>query len=376
MIEQVIHIIDSLSIGGAQKLLVTFGMEAKKRGLQTRVISLQPPVENHVSAELKALGVQIDYFPAKGLLNLPRIWSIFRYLQKQQQQVVQTHLMYANFIGGLAAFLAKTPFIATLHLAGDDKRFSKFQILLENWVLRYFASRILGISSLTTEFHQHRFGKKSVTTVLNAAPDFLPVSSSRAMDLRESLALKDARVVIAVGRFSPQKAFDDLIRAFAIVHRQYPNIVLLLVGDGKMRLTWEELARDLQLSDFIRFAGSRNDVPDLLSISDVFALSSIAEGMPLVVMEAMMAGLPVVATSVGELPKVINDKCGILVPPQQPEVLAAAILSILTDQPKLQEMGACARQYALENFASTAWMEKLLGLYLEVIAESTPKVQR
>ena len=113
-----------------------------------------------------------------------------------------------------------------------------------------------------------------------------------------------------------------------------------------------------------------------MSISDLFALSSIAEGMPLVVMEAMMAGLPVVATSVGELPKVINANCGVLVPPQQPDVLAAAILSILTDQPKLQEMGTCARQYALENFASSAWMEKLLALYREVIAESKPKVQR
>ena len=73
------------------------------------------------------------------------------------------------------------------------------------------------------------------------------------MDLRESLAIKDARVVIAVGRFSPVKAFDDLIRAFALVHQQYPNIVLLLVGDGKMRPAWEELANDLQLSQSIRF---------------------------------------------------------------------------------------------------------------------------
>ena len=87
MIEQVIHIIDSLSVGGAQKLLVTFGMEAKKRGLQTRVVSLQPPVENQVSAELKALGVQLDYFPAKGLLNLTRIWRLRRYLQKQKRRL-------------------------------------------------------------------------------------------------------------------------------------------------------------------------------------------------------------------------------------------------------------------------------------------------
>jgi glycosyltransferase involved in cell wall biosynthesis len=126
----------------------------------------------------------------------------------------------------------------------------------------------------------------------------------------------------------------------------------------------------LQLSNSVVLAGERNDVPQLLASSDVYASSSHREGLPLTVLEAMMAGLPVVATSVGDIPNVVTQDTGVIVPPHQPAKLAAALEELLTNPEKRQAMGQAAQQRARNEYSVDAWMKKYLALYQDVLAAS------
>ena len=123
-----------------------------------------------------------------------------------------------------------------------------------------------------------------------------------------------------------------------------------------------------RLSQSVILIGERTDVPQLLASSDVFASSSHREGLPLAVLEAMMAGLPVVATSVGDIPNVVTSDTGVLVPPHQPEQLAAALEDLLKNPEKRKAMGRAAQERAWNEYSVDAWMKKHIALYQEVLA--------
>lgn len=367
MVRHIVHIIDSLPIGGAQKLLVTFAREAQKRSLETEIICLKDAVDPQVGADLQACGVAITFFPANNLLNLARIWNITRYLRYMKPDVIQSHLTYANIIGGLTGYAAGIPVVATLHSAGQDRHYSKARVKLESWILRHVDRGVIAVGSNTANAHKPRLGSQRISVVFNAIYEEDTLSPAERLVIRQEIMADDQKtLLISVGRFSPVKAFDDLIRAFEVAHRVDNQTVLALVGDGIMREPWKKLAADLQLSDSVKFLGSRGDVPRLLQASDLYVSSSMVEGMPLAVMEAMSAGLPVVATGVGDLPDMINPACGGLVPAGQPQQLAEAILATISNRQKMRDMGEHARQYAVDNFSSAAWMDKLMAIYAEI----------
>lgn len=367
MVRHIVHIIDSLPIGGAQKLLVTFAHEAQKRSLRTEIICLKSAVDLQVGTDLRACGVSITFFQAKSLLNLVRLWKITRYLRKTKPDVIQTHLTYANIIGGLAGAAAGIPVVATLHSAGKDRRYSKAREKLESWIIRHVVRRVIAVGSNTANSHKPRLGNQKISVVLNAVHEADALTpAERTVIKQEIMADERKTLIISVARFSPVKAFDDLIRAFNIVHQAEAQTMLVLVGDGAMREPWEKLAAELHLTDSVKFLGNRGDVPGLLQASDLFVSSSVVEGMPLAVMEAMSAGLPIIATSVGDLPDMINPACGVLVPPREPQQLADAIITTLSNRQKMKEMGNNARQYAASHFGSAAWMDKLMAIYAEI----------
>ena len=127
---------------------------------------------------------------------------------------------------------------------------------------------------------------------------------------------------------------------------------------------------ELDLQNDVFLLGSRNDVPRLLAAADVYVNSSLREGTPVSVLEAMAAGLPIIATAVGENPFLLSREAGILVPPGQPEKLAAAIIFLLVSPQKRIELGSAARIRIKENYERTTWSRSLLSLYGEVIPEA------
>ena len=168
----------------------------------------------------------------------------------------------------------------------------------------------------------------------------------------------------SLGRLDSQKGYDVLLHALAAL----PEAALVLVGDGPERRPLEALAADLGVGDRVRFAGWQAEPRRLLTTFDVFALPSRFEGFPLAIVEAMLAELPVVATAVGSVPEAVRaDETGLLVPPDDPVTLAAALRRLLDDPPLRLRLGEAGRRLAVERFTATAMARSFERLYEEIL---------
>jgi L-malate glycosyltransferase len=191
-----------------------------------------------------------------------------------------------------------------------------------------------------------------------------PVAVPRR-ELRHRLGLSpDRRYIATVARFHPVKDHPTLFRAFAEIARVRPDVDLLLAGDGPTRPQLERLAADLGIAERVRFLGIRWDVPDLLSATDVFALTSVTEAASLTLMEAMAAGRPVVVTDVGGNPELVRDGVdGCLFPRGDAAAGAGAMLRLLDDPAFAAACGRAARERALERFSLARTVDRYYGLY-------------
>jgi glycosyltransferase involved in cell wall biosynthesis len=171
-------------------------------------------------------------------------------------------------------------------------------------------------------------------------------------------------LVGSLGRLHPQKGFSDLLTAFAQVRQRVSSVRLFVAGDGELRDDLEAQARSLGIAAAVTFAGVRADVSEILAALDVFVLPSLWEGMPNAVLEAMAAGLPVVATAVGGTPEVVVDRVtGLLVPPQDPGALARAIERLLRDPGLRRTMGRAGRRRVERHFHIQETVRQVQDLY-------------
>ena len=172
--------------------------------------------------------------------------------------------------------------------------------------------------------------------------------------------------IVAVGRLAAQKGQDLLLRALPRVRAAAGPLTLTLVGDGPDRARLEALAAELDLGDAVRFAGRVTDVRPALAEADLFVLPSRFEGHPLALLEAMDAGLPIVATAVAGNAETLRADEGLLAAPEDPEALAAAMLTLLLDRERAARLGAAARRGAAERYSMDTMTARLLGVFRAV----------
>lgn len=211
-----------------------------------------------------------------------------------------------------------------------------------------------------------------VLRVIHNGVDIGARGRSRAA-VRAELGLGDEPVCITVANIRPEKDYPTLVRACARLRDEGVRLGVLAVGEGPDRPAVEALARSYGLGpDRLRFLGARNDVPDLLRAADIFVLSSALEGLPLALLEAMAAGLPVVATAAGGVPEVVQHGVhGFIVPTGSPGELAAAMEALASDRDLLLEAGARAFAHARDRCSLAAMASKYEALYDEVCSAAT-----
>jgi glycosyltransferase involved in cell wall biosynthesis len=174
--------------------------------------------------------------------------------------------------------------------------------------------------------------------------------------------LADGLVIGSLGRLHPQKGYDLLVRALV----ELPDVTAVLVGDGQERSRLERLATDLGIADRLRIMGWRDDPRSYLDGFDVFVLPSRYEGFPLSVLEAMHAGVPVVAADVGSTGEALADGGGVLVPPEDPVALARTLADLLGDGARRAALGARGREVALRDYTTRAMADRYVELYDEL----------
>jgi glycosyltransferase involved in cell wall biosynthesis len=177
-----------------------------------------------------------------------------------------------------------------------------------------------------------------------------------------------ARVVGMIARMAENKDPHTLVDAMVEVHRRCPDVHLIFAGTGPLEEQVRQHIAQVGAEEYIHLLGLRRDVPDILHAIDIFVLSSHLEGQPLAVIEAMSAQRPIVATDVGGNSILLDGgRCGVLVPPRDPQAMAAAILQLLTDREKAQQLALNARQRFLEQFTVDAMGKRYLEVYQQAI---------
>lgn len=368
---RIAQIIDSMGMGGAQKLLVTFA-EALPAEHELTVVELNANghPDSQFRPQLREMGVSLIDFTANRLMNVQRMRGLFQYLKQEQFDVAHTHLTYANFMGLWLADIVGIPAVASLHNVQRSSK-NQMRLKLEDWSLQNFARRIIAVGYTVAEVNQSFYPNHELVTIPNAISLLEPVADEVAAEARGALLGDEVTrpLLLSVGRLHPQKGYHLLIEAMGMLRETHPEALLCIAGDGSLR---PELAAQIEqsgLSEQVRLLGAREDVPVLMAASDLLVSSSLWEGLPVVVLEAMSAGLPVVATTVGDVPRVVHEEVGLLVPPSDSAALAAAVGTLLADETRRRAMGQAAMAHVRAEYSAAVWMERLLGLYQKVIDE-------
>ncbi len=330
-------------------------------------------------AEAADLGVEVFPVSLKGELDLSSdtgaVLGIARLLKKRRVDILHAHSSKAGLVGRLAARLAGTPTVFfTAHNSifyEEWPGYKKTAVSLAEKVLAHGTSRVITVSESLREeiIVRERLDPDKVVTVYNGIePEKFKTVGPRAV-LRERLHLPaDGRVVGTIARLAPQKGVCYLIQAAALIPPDQRPL-FLVVGEGPLRGELEALARDTGVADRVVFAGARSDIPLVLAALDLLVLPSITEGLPLVLLEAMAASVPVVATRVGGVPEaVVEGETGILVPPQNAAALAGAINAILTAPDLARKFGAVGRERVSKLFTVRKMVDLTTDLYREALA--------
>jgi len=322
-------------------------------------------------------GYRVFYISRKKFFRLPNllgIWKLLRVLKHQKVDILHSHGHKATIYGTIAAKLAGIHIVLS-HVPGlnrSKRRRRKFM----NWIVLRWVNKIL-----TT-------GEAVRKDVLRNNPvvrpeQVIPIGNSIDYDrfsqvhitkqqAKENLAIKtDAFVFGTVGRLVPTKGYNYLIEAFTQVKQHLPSALLVFVGSGRLHNQLKEQAAESGFAEDIIFLGRRDDVPQLMRAMDVFVLSSVAEGMPRAMLEAMAAGVPCIATNVGGVAEILeNGKFAMMAEANDTNALAKAMAEMTGKSvEEREELAAKAKQHVSENYVHEVVIEKLQSVYEQVRLE-------
>ncbi len=372
---RVLWLIKGLGAGGAEQLLVNSLPHLDRSRYDYHVAYILPWKDDNVPY-FKDQGIPVHCLEGGNPLDLRVVPRLRRLLERLRIDVLDSHLPYSGVVGRLAARQAGTPAVLyTEHSLAVQRQLSglHFVSFVANTLSYGMNDLVLAVSRDTfRDVSRFTFGRVPVRLVYNGIPldafDRTGITPGRA-----ALGVPTHHKVVGhVATFTPKKRQRDLLHAAKLVIEEDPDVSFVLVGKGALRGDLESLASELGISDHVIFPGFVPDLTAALACFDVFALSSLYEGLPTVAIEAMALGVPVVATWVGGTPEIVNqDHDGILVPPYDPPALARGILRLLADDRLRSEMRARAQQSVRSKFDIRRRVGEVESIYDEVLSAST-----
>jgi glycosyltransferase involved in cell wall biosynthesis len=359
-----------MGMGGADKQLLSAAEEMRARGYQVFIVSLTPL--GPMGLEAQSLGIPIESLEMRRGVADPRgLLRLVRLARRYKPDVLHSHMVHANLMARALRLFVRVPVtVSTIHNIFEGGRLRMAAYRLSNALVDQMT---IVSEAAADRFVTERIVPRSLLRVVPNGVDtdrFRNLPAGTRERLRREWGVEGEFVWLAVGRFEIAKDYPNLLRAFVSVRQQHPEAVLLLVGRGSLQGDTEALARGLGLGGAVRFLGVRQDIPEVMNAADGYVMSSAWEGMPIVLLEAAAAALPIVATTVGGNEEVVRDgESGFLVPPRDHEALAKA-MGRLVAMPEAQRraMGERGREHVRSHYGLSRVVERWEALYREVLA--------
>lgn len=359
--------VDSLDVGGAERHVVDLVLALRREG---HAVTVACSVLGSLAEPLEAARVPVRPLVGeivKRRVSLPYAMGLRNILRRESFDLVHAHVYSSAAASALATAGTGIPLVVTEHTEalwqGTHGR------LFSAWMYRRVA-RVIAVSDAIRRRLIERDGvpPARITVVPNSVPPAREVHGD-VLPLPADLA-GGGPVVGVVARLQPEKGVTSFLRAAAHVARELPTARFVVVGDGPLRREMLGLAEDLGVRDCVLFLGFRPDAQALIELMDVVAVPSVSEGTPLVVLEAMAAGVPVVASRVGGIPgQIRNGQEGLLIPPGDPRALADALLDLLRDPERARRMGEAGRLRASTEFSHENMVRRVEGLYRAALTD-------
>lgn len=367
---RIAYCIDTMQIGGTELNALRTAERIDRSRFEISVISLQP--DGPLAERYRTAGIPVHPYRLTSLYAADTVRQgirLARWLRRERIEILHCHDLYANLFGAPWGRMARVGTVITsrrwLHALPNRQLEIANRVMFRvgHWVLVNSAAVAKSVAT-TDRVPRHR-----VLEVSNFVGDgaFAPLPARVEADIRAELALPaDAFIVGCIARLAPVKDHATLLRAVHRLAAKWPRLHLMLVGDGESRPEIESLATQLGIRDRVHFAGFRANEPNLHHMFDVSALTSLSEGFPNSLVEAMAAGRPVIATAVGGNVDAVRDDTGFLVPVGAPDDVAAALERLMSDDALRLRMGSAAREVAYREYHAGSVIPKLEQLYLKL----------
>lgn len=366
---RIAHIISALGRGGMEFAVARLAVEQKKMGHDVHVICIRDkgPTEQF----LKNGGVPVHLCAFKSRLHPASVWKLRRLLRQLKADVVQTHNYRPNVSGVVAAKLASVPAVIS-----SLRTVNRWDNARQFWMDRLLCLWRDAVVCVSDEVRKQYLAKikwrpQIFHVIYNGIDSALLAPRPKATHLFEQYNLPpDGYYIISVARLVPIKDHATLLRAFKNILDVQPAARLLILGDGTLKDELTELAKSLGLHERAHFVGHQDNTPEWLSISNIFILSTHVEGFSSAILEAMAAGLPVIATKVGgNIESVQDSVTGFLTPPQDADAIAEKALLLMRDPLLVQSLGEAGRRIVHSKFTIQTNAQNTIALYRKILAK-------
>lgn len=366
--DRLAYVIGELGKGGAEYQLYELLRGLDRTRFEAALFVLS--AGGYWSERIRELDVPVHVIERRGSADVLRVVRLRRALKAFAPDVLQTVLWSANVYGRLAAVGLGIPLVVTAERNVIAR--PRWQIAVERGLDPVTDLYLVNSSAVTENLVEREGLPAGKVRVIHNGIDLarLPPFELERTAARARAGLAPGRRLVAqVGRLAPQKDYPTFLAAAARVARSVADVDFLVIGEGSLRADLEALAQSLGLGERVRFLGLRHDVPALLGGVEVLALTSVYEGLPNVVIEAMAAGAVAVATDVGGAGElVVPGETGTLVPPRDPEAVASAVLEYLADDGRRRQCAAAARRRIEAGFSVEAMVRATAAVYVDGLA--------
>ncbi len=362
-IPKIFHLITRLTNGGAVNTLTNIVTNIEGYDI---VVGYGSEYDSECISKLENSGIETVQFPLmrhyNPITSVGAVVSISKYIKKQNFDIVHTHSTEAGIIGRTSANLVGIPnIIHTIHGVPftDDrnKLLNKFVEICEMKVAPWTTVLVSIADVISEEYLSRGIGSLDQYQTIYCGINVDQFRNAEALDNLPGDGIR----ILMVGRLAEGKGFDVLLDAAESI--DYPDLSIIIVGDGPLRNHLESEIIDRGLIDNVFLLGYREDIPSIMAASDIFVLPSYREGTPLVIYEAMAAGLPVIATNIAGIPEqIIDDQSGYLIPTGNSKELCSAIDLLVKKRQKRRSFGR-NNQIRVDRFSVENMVQEYQGLY-------------
>lgn len=370
----ILHLRSSGGFFGAEGVILNLAKQLTFQGFPNYILNIKNSRNPHeeLVSEAHKFGIPAYSVVCNGRFDLKTFKEIRKFIIDHKINVLHCHDYKANFYGFLSSLFLGVKLVATNHLWTKETLILRCYEFLDALLLNFF-DRVVAVSDqVCKDIKKTVFRKDAIATIYNGIDlnTYVSNANSSVNLIKDEFGIKrQDKVVGAVGRLTNQKGFVYFLEAAKKVLDFMPSVTFLIIGEGPLKNSLEEKAINLGIRDKVIIAGARSDMVSIYNSLDLFVLSSLREGLPLVLLEALAMKKPVVATNVGGVSKIIqNEETGILVESSDSSALAYSITKLLQDKKMSNRLALTGRRFVEENFSESAMAAKYKRLYEELVS--------